>query len=116
MIAAPVLVNVVLAVSVIAPVYVCVPEVVTLAARLETVDTLKLVAELIAASRLSAPVMAIAPSPVLPPTIPENWVSPPFVTTVVRLFAPFTVPAKEIPELISSYVIIIEPDGPAPVL
>ena len=78
------------------------PEVVTLAPRLDVVETLKLVAEVIAASKLSAPVMSIAPTAELPPTIPENVVSPPLVTTVVRLLAPLTVPPKVIPELMAS--------------
>jgi hypothetical protein len=62
--------------------------VVTLAPKLEVVDTLKLAAEEIAASRFSAPVMVIAPRLplVAPPTIPLNSTSL-VPTLIVNVFA-----------------------------
>ena len=74
---------------------------VTFAARLVVVETVKLAAEVIAASRFKAPVISIAPRPPFkaPPTIPLNSTSED-PTSMVKVFASedceLTVPLKVI--------------------
>ena len=63
------------ALKVTAPVYVCVPEVVTLAPRLEVPETSIEAAPVIAASKSSAPLMSMTPIPCSPPMTALNSVS-----------------------------------------
>ena len=91
---------------------------VTFAARLVVVETLKLAAEVIAASRFKAPVISIAPRPpfTAPPTIPLNSTSED-PTSMVKVFASedceLTVPLKVILLLLESretlVVIVMSP-------
>jgi len=96
-IALDVVVNVGLVLNVTAPVYVCVPLVVTFAPKSAVVETESEVADVIAALRSSAPVIAIAPSVRLPPTTPLNSTSdePTLrVKLLVSEASEFTVPLK----------------------
>ena len=91
---------------------------VTFAARLVVVETVKLAAEVIAASRFKAPVISIAPRPPFkaPPTIPLNSTSED-PTSMVKVFASedceLTVPLKVILLLLESretlVVIVMSP-------
>ena len=99
-----VVVMITLAFNSVAPVYVCVPDVVTFAPRLEVVDTDNELALVIAASRSRAPVILIAPSADDPPTTPSNSIS--FALTVKVLVLPvlstvLAVPENKISELVA---------------
>jgi len=98
-IALDVVVNVGLVLNVTAPVYVCVPLVVTLAPKSAVVETEREVADVIAALRSRAPVILIAPKVPLvpPPTAPLNSTSdvPTLKVSVLASEASeFTVPLK----------------------
>ena len=98
-----VVVIILLALNVTAPVYVCVPLVVTFAPRLEVPETEIDAARVIAALRSSLPVIAKAPSPSVAPTV-SAVASPKTIVPVlppvsnVRLFVSplvlFKVPLK----------------------
>ena len=62
--------------SVVAPVYVCVPEVVTLAPKFEVPETLMEVVLAMAASKSKLPVMVIASKSLLLPTRPSKRMVP----------------------------------------
>ena len=85
--------------------YVCVPVVVTSAPKLDTPLTLNEVASVIAAFKSRAPVIAIAPTAWLPPTIPSKLISvelPPVASVkfLLVLFALLTVSSNVITSLL----------------
>ena len=102
-IAAPVLVKVVLALNVTAPLYVCVDEVVTFAPRSEVVDTDNEVALLIAWLRSKDPVILIAPKVLVQPTIPSNCTSD---AVMVRLFVSPVSELTVVSKVIWAFVVV----------
>src|SRR6056300_1415723 len=101
--------------NVTAPVYVCVPDVVTLAARFDVVDTDNELALVISASKSRAPVIPIAPNAALPPTAPSNSIS--FALTVKVLVLPvlltvLAVPENKISELVAVKVTLAPCNSP----
>ena len=110
-----VVVKVLSALKVTAPVYVWSPVVVTLAPRFEVVDTDKDAALVILASKSRAPVIPIAPSADDPPTIPSNSIS--LALTVKVLVPPvlsivLAVPENKISELVAVKITLAPSNTP----